>query len=154
MKQTLLGEKHFCASVWVLTKGDPKKILLLHHKKFDRWMQPGGHIEQFENPIEGAIREVAEETGIDISFLLNGIETIDDEGKFLPVPKFLMEQSIPAHNEQPAHFHIDIQYVVEIDEKKATHNERESHDIHWFTKEEALKLPIHEDTRIVIEKLL
>ncbi len=117
-------------------------------------MQPGGHIEQFENPIEGAIREVAEETGIDISFLLNGIEKIDEEGKFLPTPQFLMEQSIPAHKNEPAHFHLDIQYVVEIDEEQATHNESESHDIQWFTKEEALKLPTHEDTKTVIEKLL
>ena len=154
MRKTLPSEKHFCASVWVTTKTKPKKVLLLHHKKLDKWQQPGGHIEKFENPIEGAIREVVEETGIDISFLLNTIETIDEEGKFLPVPQFLMEQSIPAHKKEPAHFHLDIQYVVEIDEEQATHNKRESHGIQWFTKEEALKLPIHEDTKIVIKKLL
>lgn len=147
------GEKHFCASVWVTTKTTPKKVLLLHHKKFDKWQQPGGHIEKFENPIEGAIREVAEETGIDISFLLNGIEKIDDEGSLLPIPQFLMEQSIPAHKTEPAHFHLDIQYVVEIDEQTVNGN-GESHDIRWFTKEEALKLPTHKDSRIVIERIL
>jgi 8-oxo-dGTP pyrophosphatase MutT (NUDIX family) len=153
MRKTLPSEKHFCASVWIITKANPRKILLLHHKKFDRWMQPGGHIEQFENPVEGAIREVAEETGVDISFLLNGIEKIDEEGKFLPVPQFLMEQSIPAHKGEPAHFHIDIQYVVKIGEQTVSGN-NESHGIKWFSKEEALKLSIHEDTKRVIEKLL
>ena len=129
-------------------------MLLIKHKKLGRWLQPGGHIESFENPAEAAIREVLEETGIDIGFLKNGIKRIDKDGSFLPVPDFIMEQTIPSYQDQPEHFHIDIQYVVKVLEQKTKHNTKESHDIGWFTKEEALKLPIHEDTRVVIQKLL
>ena len=70
MKQNVLeGEKHFCASVWITTTSKPQKILLVYHKKLGRWLQPGGHIEKLETPVEAAIREIKEETGIDVSFL-------------------------------------------------------------------------------------
>ena len=148
------GEKHFTASCWITSIGKPKKILLIHHKKLGRWMQPGGHIEKFENPVDAAIREVKEETGLDISFLADGIQIIDDEGIFLTTPDFLMEQTIPAHGKQPFHYHLDINYVVSVPEQKIKHSIKESHSIGWFTKKEALKLNIHEDTRIIIKKLL
>jgi len=93
VNKVIKGEKHFTSSVWILTKNNPKKMLLLHHKKLGKWLQPGGHIEQHENPIETAIREVKEETGIDISFLTDDIQIIDEEGKFLPVPTFFMEET-------------------------------------------------------------
>lgn len=148
------GEKHFTASCWIISTGSPKKILLIHHKKLGRWMQPGGHIERFENPVDAAIREVKEETGLDIGFLADGIQFIDSEGTFLTRPDFIMEQTIPAHGNQPLHFHLDINYVVSVAEQEKKHAIKESHGIGWFTKKEALKLKIHEDTRIIIKKLL
>lgn len=148
------GEKHFTASVWITSTGKPKKILLVHHKKLGRWMQPGGHIEKFENPVEAAIREVKEETGLDISFLADGIKVIDSEGTFLVTPDFIMEQTIPAHGDQPLHFHLDINYVVSIAEQKIKHAVKESHAIGWFTKKDALKLNIHKDTKVILKKLL
>lgn len=148
------GEKHFTASVWITTNKKLKKILLLHHKKLNRWLQPGGHIEPFENPVDAAIREVKEETGLDISFLSKGIQVIDSEGTFLPRPEFIMEQTIPAHGKQPLHYHLDINYVVEIPEQEIKHNLKETLNLGWFTKEAALKLPIHQDTKLIIKKLL
>lgn len=154
MKNGVLeNEKHFCASCWIITKSS-KKILLLYHKKLNRWLQPGGHIEKFENPIEAAVREVKEETGIDIGFLSKGINKIDNEGTILPTPQFIMEQTIPQHKDQPKHYHLDIQYVVKVSQQKIKHNKTESNGIGWFTKGEALKLPIHKDTEVVIKKIL
>lgn len=155
MKSKVLeNEKHFCASAWVLTNSNPQKILLLFHKKLKRWLQPGGHIEKFENPIEALIREVKEETGIDIDFLKKDIQKIDDEGTLIPAPQFLMEQTIPPHGDQPKHYHLDIQYVVKVALQKTRYNRSESKDIGWFTKKEALLLPIHKDTEVVIKKLM
>lgn len=154
MSDVLEGEKHFTASAWIISKGLPKKALLLHHRKFDKWMQPGGHMERFENPVEATIREVREETGLDISFLAERIDKLDEVGSLLPVPEYIQEQVIPAHADQPAHFHLDIQYVVQIDEQEILHNEQESHDIGWFTLEEVLKLSIYKDTAIILKKLL
>lgn len=52
-----------CASCFVINEG---KILLIYHKKFNKYIQPGGHINEGEEPYEAAIREVLEETGINI----------------------------------------------------------------------------------------
>ena len=148
------GEKHFCSSVWILTTEIPRKVLLAHHKKLGKWLQPGGHVEGHENPVETAIREVFEETGINISFLSDKIQKIDEEGSFLPIPNFLMEQTIPAYKNEPAHYHIDINYVVKVNEQEAKFNSGESNEIGWFTKKEALKLSTHQDTKFVLEKIL
>ena len=58
--------KHYCASVFVINP-ENKTILLVKHGDYDKWVQPGGHIEDEENPEETAIREVYEETGIKIT---------------------------------------------------------------------------------------
>jgi 8-oxo-dGTP pyrophosphatase MutT (NUDIX family) len=154
MRNAIQGEKQFTASVLLLTKTSPKKVLLIHHKKLDKWQQPGGHIESNENPIECAIREVKEETGVDIGFLKDQVQILESGDKFLPVPAFLQEQNIPPHGKDPAHFHMDINYLVEIDEQELEHSDREAHGIGWFTKNEALKLSIHENTKIVLQKIL
>ena len=60
--------RHFCASVFVIDR-NKKKILLVKHKKFNKWVQPGGHIEENETPEETAIREVYEETGLRVKLL-------------------------------------------------------------------------------------
>ncbi|HUQ85268.1 MAG TPA: NUDIX hydrolase [Candidatus Limnocylindrales bacterium] len=154
MPKTAKGEKHFTASAWILSKSIPKKIILVHHKKHNKWLQPGGHIEKFENPVEAVIREVKEETGLDINFLRNKIDVLSNADKFLPIPDFLQEQNIPSHGDEPQHFHLDINYVVEVEEQELKQNKSELNDIGWFTKKEALKLSIHENTRIILSKIL
>lgn len=153
-KVTILeGEKHFTASVWVLSRSNPKKMLLHFHKKLERWLQFGGHIEKFENPVEAAVRETLEETGFDIRFLLKEIRVVNEDGSFLPVPRFFMEQTIPPHGDEPLHFHEDFQYVVEVDEFEPI-SEHVDGKMGWFTKDEIFKMPIHEDTRVVVGKLM
>ena len=56
--------KQFTTSVFIINNFERNlKIALIHHKKFERWMVPDGHIEHFENQVEAAIRETREETG-------------------------------------------------------------------------------------------
>lgn len=150
---TLPGEKQFTASILILTKESPKKILLLHHRKYNLWIQPGGHIEKFENPIEAAIREAKEETGIDIGFLFKE-EPIDELASFLPIPDFFLEEKIQPYREEPGHFHLDMLYKIEIPFQKAQKAEKESLDIGWFGLEEALQLPMYENTKIIVKKIL
>lgn len=155
MKQlTQPGEKHFCASVLILSKEDPKKIVLVHHKKTGMWMQPGGHMEQFENPVETAIREVKEETGLDIGFLIERVQFIDKFASSLPVPEFFLEETIPAHGDEPEHFHLDLFYQVEISLQDLTVQAEESHDTGWFSLDEALKLPMYENTKLLLQEVL
>ncbi len=46
---------HFTASAFVVSV-DGDSILLIHHAKLGRWLQPGGHIEVDDASIEGATR--------------------------------------------------------------------------------------------------
>ena len=47
---------------------DDGRVLLVrqHHDNKDIWMVPGGGIEAGENSVEAAVREVKEETGLDV----------------------------------------------------------------------------------------
>ena len=57
--------RNFCASVFIINP-ETKKILLVKHKKMNRWVQPGGHIENNETPEEALRREIREELSADI----------------------------------------------------------------------------------------
>jgi len=154
MSSTVLpGQKQFTASVWLVSTGNPPKAALVHHKKLDRWMQPGGHIEDDENPIVAAVREVREETGVDISQYLVIGKKFAEESFFLPTPDFMMQQLIPEHNGVPAHFHIDVEYVVKVPEQILRMQERESHAIGWFSEAEIAELDVFENTRSILQKI-
>jgi 8-oxo-dGTP pyrophosphatase MutT (NUDIX family) len=53
---------HITTSAFVLDTA-ARKALLIHHKLYNRWLQPGGHYEGLEALWQSALREVIEETG-------------------------------------------------------------------------------------------
>lgn len=76
-------ERQYCASSYVIDF-ETSEVLLMYNRKLNKWLQPGGHIIGLETPIEACIREVKEETGIDIkvvgpSFFENKYEPIATE---------------------------------------------------------------------------
>ncbi len=48
----------FIINIYIIYKG---KVLLIYHKKLDKWLPIGGHIELDEDPEEALFREVKEE---------------------------------------------------------------------------------------------
>ncbi|MEU5211852.1 NUDIX hydrolase [Streptomyces sp. NPDC020742] len=44
---------------------DGLEIALVHRPKYDDWSLPKGKLKRGEDPLAGAVREVAEETGMD-----------------------------------------------------------------------------------------
>lgn len=46
-------ERQYCASAYTIDFNN-KKVLLMYNKKLNKWLQPGGHIEENETPIETA----------------------------------------------------------------------------------------------------
>lgn len=151
-KPVLPGERQFTASVLLVSQKNT--VLLVHHKKLGVWLQPGGHVEPFETLLEAAHRECREETGIDISSYLVPGQRVDDYAYPLPVPQFILEEKIPAHGEQPEHFHIDCIYVVRLPEQSYFHNRQESHGIGWFSRPEVEKLPTFQNTKWLLAQVL
>ncbi len=54
--------RHFTVTGFVSQDGRTA----LHWHKFGMWLPPGGHVEADEDPIEAVLREVREETGLDV----------------------------------------------------------------------------------------
>lgn len=62
--------RQYCASVYCIDF-EESCVLLMYNRKLNKWLQPGGHINDsgLELPYDAAIREVYEETGIRIKII-------------------------------------------------------------------------------------
>src|SRR4051812_12468557 len=70
---------HFTASAFILSP-DRKALLLIHHLKLDRWLQPGGHVEADDvDVLAAARREVEKEVGLpaDLPLFRPGLFDLD-----------------------------------------------------------------------------
>ena len=52
-----------------LVFNEKNKILLIKHKRHGVWMPPGGQLEEGELPHEAMLREVLEETGLNVEII-------------------------------------------------------------------------------------
>jgi ADP-ribose pyrophosphatase YjhB (NUDIX family) len=93
------------------------RFLFVLHKKLGKWLPPGGHLEDGEEPQQGALRELLEETGLQ-GRVVSLLETPDVHTATIPqlaTPFCVLAEPIPANAGSEAHLHIDFVYVVEID---------------------------------------
>ena len=72
-------------------------VLLIHHRRLDRWLLPGGHVEPEDSSVwEAAGREVKEETGAQLApHDFPPLVGIDVHG-------------IPPNSREPLHYHHDL----------------------------------------------
>jgi 8-oxo-dGTP pyrophosphatase MutT (NUDIX family) len=139
-------QRQFTATAFVIDS--QSRVLLLWHKKLQRWMPPGGHIDPNELPEETARRECKEETGLDVEIIGDAqpelFEDASAEGRMLKKPIAFMLEEIPALEDrgQPAHQHMDFLYLARpLDEAQAFDLDRkEADDMRWFTAEEVAAL--------------
>jgi 8-oxo-dGTP pyrophosphatase MutT (NUDIX family) len=117
---------HVTASAFILD-GTGGKILLIHHRSLDRWLQPGGHYEAPEDLAVSALREAVEETGME------GL-AIEPWHRASGLPIDIDSHRIPARPErgEPEHWHHDIRYVVRAEDGAAVQPDlREVHGAAW-----------------------
>lgn len=89
---------HITATGLVLAP-DGERVLLVHHRRLDRWLLPGGHVESGDAAIwDTARREVEEETGAQL---------VPDAA---PPLVSLDVHGIPARGAEPYHLHHDMAF--------------------------------------------
>ncbi len=112
-----------------------EKILLVHHRKLDKWLPLGGHIELDEDPEQAALREAKEESGLDVELMGERPPTTSPGTRALIAPRFL-----DIHRISETHEHIGMIYWARLKNGKLTLATGEHHDIRWCSAEELDKL--------------
>ena len=138
-------KRHFTATAFVVDS--KKRVLLLWHRRLERWMPPGGHVDENETPEDAARRECKEETNLDVEIVGDAQQDLfegnPDEGRMLKKPIALLLENIPESKErnEPAHQHMDFLYLARpLNEDQAEEVTDESDGMQWFTREEVKKL--------------
>lgn len=112
-------EGHVTASAWIVDH-DHTHALLVHHRKLNRWFQPGGHIEDDADIASAAQREAQEECGV--------AATLGKHDVLFDVDVHL----IPANSKETAHWHYDIRLLLIADRGRPVTVSAESKDVRWF----------------------
>ena len=120
-------EGHITGSA-VIARPDGSAFLLVHHRKLDRWVQPGGHADPGDaDVLQTALREAREETGIAKLETPRGGRPFDVD-----------VHPIPERPGEPAHVHFDLRFLATTSETAITAQADEVSGARWFTLEEAL----------------
>ncbi len=109
---------HLTGSAWIVNP-TRSRVLLVHHRKLDKWLQPGGHADGDPDLLAVARREAREETG------LTRLRTVS------PAIFDADRHWIPPRGGTPGHWHHDLRFLLEADPAEALVVSDESHDVRW-----------------------
>ncbi len=128
-------ERQYCSSVYIVDF-EKEKTLLMYNKKLNKWLQPGGHINNDEVPTQACIREALEETGIIVKIIG---EEIYGEISNLCIARYINKVGDM----------IDIQYVgVALNDLNSND---ENNEVGWFSIEEMQSMNVDKE---IIEKVI
>ena len=135
----LFSPGHFTASGFVVSP-DRGAVLLVHHRRLERWLQPGGHVDPGDASAEDAARrEIEEETGIRNLVGLGGLIDID-------------VHAIPSRHDEPAHRHFDLRFGYRAAREVPTPAD-EVRDARWVPFDRLAAYDVDESVRRGLAKL-
>jgi 8-oxo-dGTP pyrophosphatase MutT (NUDIX family) len=117
---------HITGSAWIVNQ-DQSKVLMIHHRKLDRWLQPGGHSDGDPNTLNVALREAREETVLE---------------NITPVSEAIFDidiHTIPARKDEAEHEHFDVRFLLQANDGDRIARMEETNDIAWMSLDEVLQ---------------
>jgi ADP-ribose pyrophosphatase YjhB (NUDIX family) len=105
------------------------RVLLIYHKQLQMWLPLGGHIELDEDPEQALFREIAEESGLEVTILSQKPEHNFDGRRFLYPPVYL-----DIHPISTTHQHIGLVYFAKATSAQVTLAADEHEAIRWFSE--------------------
>ena len=121
---------HFTASSWIMDEAG-EKALAVWHNIYRSWSWTGGHLDGCGDPLETAVREAREETGIKTAVPW-------DEKLFS-----LEILTVDGHEKRgvyvPSHLHLNMTFLLKASaEEEIRPREGENRAVKWFLPEDFL----------------
>ncbi len=130
---------HVTASAWIVDPGRSQAVLL-HHRKLERWLQLGGHVDGDPDVRRAALREAREESGLrTLRFIVDVVYDID-------VHRF------PARGAEPEHLHFDLRFALEADPREPLRGNVESNAVRWIALSDLETYAIDDSVRRLAAK--
>ncbi|MGI9429996.1 MAG: NUDIX hydrolase [Bythopirellula sp.] len=140
---------HVTGSAWVLSH-DRSKCLLVHHRKLNRWLQPGGHADGQSQVEQVALREAQEESGLTaLELEPSGVaaEPLDIDVHLIPA-----RLDAAGNVVEDSHEHHDIRFLLVATQVQALVLSEESHDLRWFSNHAVLNVTAEESVLRMMRK--
>ena len=129
---------HVTGSCWIVNQDDTR-VVLVHHAKLGRWVQPGGHCDDEGYVLAVALREAREETGLEVSSVSPAIFDVD-------------VHPIPEYWNTPAHLHYDVRFLLRAYDTHSPVVSAESRAVRWVSMDEAEELSGSESVARMVKK--
>lgn len=111
------ADPHHLTASGLVVSHDLARVALVHHRKFGRWLQTGGHIEDTDADVPAAaLREATEETGV-VGLVID------------PTPVLLSRHRVKCW---PDGDHLDVQFVLTAPAEATLVCSSESDALEWW----------------------